>query len=370
MTPDTLTLAEAGEFRLIDEVVLPLAEQFGLGNTGGDDCAFVDAQGTLAVSADVGPRPLVRSLPGYEDDLEAAGWLAVAATASDIAAAGARPLFLTNCVDAPADLLVGDLRKFLLGAFRACAAFGFGNGGGDLRQGSRTEMRTFAAGVTPGGARLGRCGAAEHDHLVLIGPAGRVMANFLLARSGAPEIIRDGLLRPDAETVLRFPRPQVETMPFLAERKLLLAASDTSDGLIAAILNIAKASRCGFHLELASAMLPRIVRQAADSSGYDPWNIYFAWGDWSVAAAISATRLEEFASVCAAERIAWTPLGRATDIRGRLTAEVDGNAPSQVAALRNENFVDRGFNAGLEAHLRHILGADLFVADGGDPNRH
>ncbi|HZG07954.1 MAG TPA: AIR synthase related protein [Allosphingosinicella sp.] len=361
MVHDDLTLAEVGEFRLIDEVVLPLAEALGLGNTGGDDCAFVEAQGTIAVSADVGPRPLVRSIPGYENDFEAAGWLAVVATASDIATAGAKPLFLTNCVDAPADLRVGDLRKFLTGAFRACAAFGFANGGGDLRQGSRLEMRTFAAGSAPGGARLGRSGAKAGDHLVLIGRAGEVMANYLLARCGAPDVVREGLLTPATETLLRFPRPQVHAMPLLAERKLLVAASDTSDGLIGAIMNMAKASRCGFDLELAAAMLPPAVRQAADASGYSPWNIYFAWGDWSVAAAVPVTRLDEFASVCATESITWTPLGRASGNRGLISARIDGLGPHEVTPLRNENFLDLGFNAGLDAHLGHILGTSLFT---------
>lgn len=362
MTADDLTLAQLGEFRLIDEVMLPLAESFGLGNTGGDDCAFVEARGCLAISADVGPRPLIRSLRGYEDDYEASGWLAVVATASDIATAGARPLFLTNCVDAPADLRVGDLRKFLGGAFRACAEFGFANGGGDIRHGPRLEMRTFGAGTAPGRSRLGRSGAAPDDDLVLVGPAGEVMASFLLARSGAPEVVRDGQLLPDTETVLRFPRPRIEAMALLAERGLLSATSDTSDGVVGAILNIAKASHCGFELELAADMLPDLVRRAAGASGYDPWNIYFAWGDWSVLATIPPTRLEEFAAACATERIAWTKLGRVSGARGTIRARVEGLGPYAVTPLRNENFTNLGFNAGLEPHLRHLLGTRLFVA--------
>lgn len=364
MKSDNLTLGELGEFRLIDEVVIPLAESLGLGNTGGDDCAFIEARGCLAVSADVGPRPLIRNLRGYEDDYEAAGWLAVVATASDIATAGARPLFLTNCVDAPADFRVGDLRKFLRGAFRACAAFGFANGGGDLRHGPKLEMRTFGAGTTPGGIRLGRSGAALDDHLVLIGAAGHVMANFLLARSEAPEVVRDGRLVSESEAMLRFPRPHVEAMALLAERRLLRATSDTSDGLIGAILNIAKASLCGFELELKVEMLSELVQQAADESGYDPWNIYCAWGDWSVLATVPPVRLEEFAMVCEAERIAWTKLGRVSSASGKISAHIDGVGPYAVTPLRNENFTDLGFNAGLEPHLRHLLGTPLFAAQG------
>src|SRR4051812_35802224 len=98
-----ITLADLGEFRILAEVILPLARRADGVTEAGDDCAFVEAGGaTLAVTADVGPRPLIRSLTAHCDDWEASGWMAVLATASDIASAGARPLLLTNCVDAPA----------------------------------------------------------------------------------------------------------------------------------------------------------------------------------------------------------------------------------------------------------------------------
>lgn len=105
MTFGSLTLGECGELRLVEEVVLPIAREFDVETPVGDDCAIVPVNGSrLAVTADYGPTPLVWKLMGHENDLEAAGWLAVVVSASDVAAAGARPLCMTNCVDAPAHI--------------------------------------------------------------------------------------------------------------------------------------------------------------------------------------------------------------------------------------------------------------------------
>src|SRR5208283_3466775 len=270
------TLQDFGELRLVEEVVLPIAREFDLETRAGDDCAYICANGeVLAVTADVGPKPLLNSLPGYEDDLEAAGWLAVVATASDIASAGARPLFLTNCIDAPPRMLVADFASYLKGYFKACAELGFRNGGGDIRQGPRLSIRVFAAGICVSPYRIGRGGVAPDDLLILIGPAGQFMASYLLGAAqigaGAREKVS---LSPQIESTLRFPRPQLDAMTILAHEELIVAASDTSDGLLGAIENLARRSHCGFELALRDVLLPEVVREASQHTGFDPWNIF------------------------------------------------------------------------------------------------
>ena len=56
--------------------------------------------------------------------------LAVVVSASDVAASGARPVCMTNCIEAPPDFRIGDLIRYVRGYFSACAEFGFRNGGG------------------------------------------------------------------------------------------------------------------------------------------------------------------------------------------------------------------------------------------------
>lgn len=107
-----------------------MARSFDEATVAGDDCAFIQVgEHTLAATGDVGPRPVIQNLVAHQDDWEAAGWLAVVATASDIASAGAKPLFLTNCIDAPPTLQVEVLTSFMRGYFSALTSFGFRNGG-------------------------------------------------------------------------------------------------------------------------------------------------------------------------------------------------------------------------------------------------
>jgi len=120
------TLRDLGEFSLIESVVLPLARDILGASELGGDCSFASVGDlTIAVSADVGPRPLVQQLLGFANDQEAAGWHAAVATASDIATAGATPLLMTNTIDAPPDLDVADLQAFLKGYFQACRSLDF-----------------------------------------------------------------------------------------------------------------------------------------------------------------------------------------------------------------------------------------------------
>lgn len=354
-------LADIGEFGLIERVVLPLAKRADDLTQVGDDCAFIEAGNeTLVVTADVGPRPLIRSLAAYRDDWEASGWLAVVATASDVASAGARPLMLTNCVDAPADLEVAVLERFMEGYFKALNAFGFRNGGGDLRHGPELAARVFGVGTLGGVRRIGRSGARPGDRLVVVGPAGSFMSRYLLAA----EAERGGSVFPAAtpdDDPLRFPRPQLQAMRILAEHDLVLSASDTSDGLLGAIGNIGRASRCGFALELHDDLLAPEVRSAAAIPRVaSPWNLFFTWGDWSVAAVVGQERVAEFERICEQHVLDWRPLGWVTAEAGALDA-VFNHRDYSVTPIRNENFIDHGFNAGLQGHLDYVLSTPILI---------
>lgn len=355
------TLADLGELRLIEEVILPMAREFDVATGVGDDCAYLQTDGRLlAVSADVGPKPLLQNLPGYEHDLEAAGWLAVVATASDIATAGAKPFFLTNCIDSPPELLVSDFAVFLKGYFKACAEFGFRNGGGDVRHGPMLSMRVFGAGTCDHGQKIGRGGVSAGDQLAIIGPAGMFMATYLLAAKGQSIALLDGKLTANAETILRYPRPQLRAMELLAKHGVLTAASDTSDGLLGAIDNLARSSQCGFELHLENSLLHPSVVTAASTHNIDPWNIFFAWGDWSVAVTIPADLFNSFEDICEQYSIQWSILGQATGNTCSLTARMNQGQLVNVNPIRNENFISRGFNAGIKGHLDYMLLTNLF----------
>lgn len=359
------TLGEIGELRLLEEVVLPMARRFDPATAAGDDCAFIlVGEHILAATGDVGPRPVIQNLAAHRDDWEAAGWLAVVATASDIASAAAKPLFLTNCIDAPPSLPVEALAGFMQGYFRALTTLGFSNGGGDLRHGPNLLARVFGVGLVEHGRRIGRGGATPGDHLVAIGPTGSFMANFLLAMSAEATAERALMPQYSAET-LRFPRPQLEAMQVLAHHGLIVAASDTSDGLIGAVDNIARKSQCAFQLRLDERhLVPEVLAAAKVYDVDSPWNIFFAWGDWSIAAVVPAGRLAEFASVCQSHQFEWRDLGVATSGKGLTARREPLGEWFELAILRNENFVSRGFNAGIAGHLNYILRTPLMLEQG------
>ena len=350
------TLRDVGEFALLESVVFPMARRYGVDADLGDDCGFVEIGGALiAVSADAGPRPLVQQLSGHETDYEAAGWHAVVATASDIATAGAKPLFLVDTIDAPPDLPVPFLQAFMDGYFRACAEFGFQTVGGDIRQGSVLTARVFGVGLVEHGARIGRRSAAPGDHVVLIGGAGAFISAFLFAERQGHHRLSSNIME-----ILRFPRPQLREMQVLAKHCLVSAASDSSDGVLGALENIGKQSQCGFHLNLDAKLLDERITNEASIRGFDPWNIFFCWGDWSVVAVVPQGRLLDFSKVASDHSIVWIPLGQVVHGPFSLHATVDG-IQQRVRVLRNENFVKTGFHAGLGSHINHMLATKLFT---------
>ena len=356
----SLCLRDVGELRLIEELVLPLARAHDAQTDAGDDCAYLPTvAGTLAVTADVGPKPLLQSIPGYENDHYAAGWMAVVATASDIATAGAKPFFLTNCIDAPSTLLVGELEDFLTGYFEASREFGFRNGGGDLRHGTSLTARVFGTGICREKRQPDRSSMKPGDNIVVVGAAGEFMATYLIAMSALQRSPPLELKREWIE-LLRRPRPKLAEMQMLVERGLIRAASDTSDGLIGAVDNLCRSSRVGATFELSSKLLAPTVNEAALKTGYSPWNIFSAWGDWSVVCAIDAIDFANFSEVCRQHSITWTDLGRAEHADAPIRATIDGSEIKDVTIIRNENFVSRGFNAGLAGHLDYILSTPIF----------
>lgn len=362
-TGDRTNLSDLGEFGVLNEVLFPLAHAADRVTQTGDDCAYIDfGEKLLAVSADMGPRPLLDHIPGRQTDFEAGGWLAAVATISDLATAGAEPLFMTSCVDAPPDLSVQDFKEFMSGYFRACSCFGFRNGGGDIRQGATLAARVFGVGVVERSAKIGRRGGEPGDALVVIGPTGRVMSTYLRALAGDPIIVRAGNLTSEAEQILRFPEPRLFDMRRLGSAGLIEAASDTSDGLLGAIQNIVTHSGFGFELRLTQSMLPDYALRAMQSRClHSPWNLFFCWGDWSVAAVVSSKKLERFLEFCTRESIENLVLGVLTKESTR-RAVLDSGCYN-VNVVRNENFVCDSYNAGVETHICHMLQTPLFYHD-------
>ena len=190
------------------------------------------------------------------------------------------------------------------------------------------------------------------------------MSTYLRALAEEATIIRGGQLNPDSIEVLRFPKPRFREMRNLVGNGVIAAASDTSDGLLAAIYNIANRSRCGFDLELTADLIPDYVARAARHADVgSEWNLFFAWGDWSIAAAVPAARLKEFRQICEADHVEYRVLGQMTDSR-LFRARLNRDRMTKVQILRNENFRAVGYNSNLGEHLKYMLTTPIFSHDG------
>ena len=91
-----------------------------------------------------------------------------------------------------------------------------------------------------------------------------------------------------------------------------------------------------------------------------PWNLFITGGDWSVAAVVDRERVVEFEGICEQHVLDWRPLGWVTADAGALNAVLNHRDYS-VTPIRNENFLDRGFNSGLQGHLDYVLSTPVLT---------
>lgn len=353
-----LTLADWGEFRIIDELLLPLLNNNNNRVTIGDDCAVVPLKASnrqLIVTSDACPVPLA-SLLGI-DDWFMWGWYSVLINASDLAAAAADPIAFTSSVEAPSSMLVQSFREFFSGMIAACRAFNLANAGGNIRQAPRFECHGTAFGECPADREpLTRSGAKPRDVIVAIGTLGRCICAYLKASVDGLQSLDDS-----QRNSLLQPTVKIREMIALAKERVASAASDNSDGVLGAIWNILEKSNVGAILDLDRSILSDEILQTAQRFKLDPWNLAFFWGDWQVIACIRSTSLDSFASFTRSHSIPYQYLGRIAEgpvqILGRRGAEIH-----RLNLIRNENFTADSYNSAVQDQVDYQLRAPLIIA--------
>jgi len=192
---EAATLRDLGEFRVLNEEVLPI-----VGSVLGDDCAVLDIA--------IGVRQLVVT---------------------------------TDAFDAPDFFPISTLRDFFEGMTSACHHFQLRNSGGNLRQAPRFACHGTVIGTLPlGESALNRRDCARGDAVFVVGDCGLFISTFLNA--GKSGILA---LPPGGKDRLTKPVAQNREMISLRERRLVTSANDNTDGLIGAMWNIPERSGCG-----------------------------------------------------------------------------------------------------------------------------
>jgi thiamine-monophosphate kinase len=264
------TLAERGEFALIDALRsrLPVGRDVELGP--GDDAAVIAApDGRVVATTDV----LVEGLHFRRDWSSAydVGRKAAAQNLADVAAMGARGQALLVGFAAPRDLPVEWALSFADGLADECAVAGASVAGGDVVASRQLVLSITALGTLDGRAPLRRSGARSGDVVAVCGRLGWSAAGWAVFRRGfrSPRAVVDAH---------RQPAPPYSAGPEAASLGAT-ALIDVSDGLLADLGHVARASGVEIVLDSAAFDLAEPLVTVAAATGEDALTYVLTGGE-------------------------------------------------------------------------------------------
>jgi thiamine-monophosphate kinase len=250
-----------------------------------DDAAILDSDDAspgIALKIDRGP-----SAVSYRFGLSSRivdGRLAATACCSDLLAVWSQPQALMLSVTVPPETPIFDVDDSLDGFMEVCDQNGVEFVGGDTKAGS---WNLVACGIgvlkaTAARRRRGRPG----DLVVVCGDIGSFTAATLRAMNLASSITLD-----DATSILSNPAARWQEAEWLRGRLAPVSATDASDGMYEAILNVAAD---GFGVSIDEQRLPfsEIARRVSNETSIPLTNFLFGGGDWNLVLAIAPGDLE------------------------------------------------------------------------------
>lgn len=257
----------------------------------GDDAAIINVPEDfeLVMSMDT----LVSGVHFFEDSApEDIAFKSLAVNLSDIAAMGASPCWISLSLTLPEKDLVW-IEKFSTSFNELAAKHSLVLLGGDLSKGP-LSITVQIQGISPKGKSLRRSGANPGDAVYVTGKLG--------AAAYALKSIEDRNLLPKATKIeiQRFSRPEARIKTGIALRDLATSCIDISDGLLADLGHILKASKVGAEINLSeipySDSLQNIKKNKAIElalTGGDDYELCF-----TLPARLSAQVLDDLRSIC------------------------------------------------------------------------
>ncbi len=291
------TLGELGEFGLIAAITAAdrseradAADQDAVLLGPGDDGAVLLSDGPVVCSIDC----LIEGVHfrrNWSGPVEV-GRKSVAVNVADIEAMGARPTGVLVGFSAPADLPARWALDFAAGVRAECAAAGVRLLGGDVTRSRDISIAVTALGTLAGSA-VTRDGAQPGDVVALCGRVGWAAAGWAVLGRGfrSPRAVVEAY--------------QVPAVPYGQGRAAAAAGAhamiDVSDGLIADLGHVARASQVVIDLDPAAFEIADPLRAVAAATGSDPLVLSLTGGeDHALAAAFAAADVPP----------GWTVIGR------------------------------------------------------------
>jgi thiamine-monophosphate kinase len=304
MTDSEPTLAELGEFTVIDRITAGRVQPPNVLLGPGDDAAVVLASdGRTAVSSDmlVQDRHFRLDWSSPHD----IGRKAIAQNAADVEAMGATATAFVVAFGAPKDTPAAAAIALSDGMWTEAGIFGAGIVGGDMVSAPLWVISVTVLGDLGGRAPVRRDTARAGDTVAVAGELGRSAAGYALWLKGIRD--HDELRRRHV-----VPVPPYGQGP-AAARAGASSMTDVSDGLIADLGHIATTS--GVLIDLsAQALRPDhdALAAAAASTGADAW-------DWVLGGGEDHALVATFAG---APPPGWRTIGRVLD--GPAGVRLDG----------------------------------------------
>jgi len=230
-------LSELGERYLIRYLVEHLDwPENGLLPPGDDAAAFwftgqlVASVDTLVWETDVPPGMTARQ----------AGWKAVTAAVSDLAAKGARPRYILLSLSINPSTEFNDFVELITGAQEAAKKYGASIAGGDINETSSPSISVTALGSSE--KLLSRVGTCPGDMLACTGLFGKTFAGLHAAMNSRPveQVLSEAVY---------FPVARVDEGVALAGCGGVSACIDSSDGLAESLYQLSELNRVGFMVE-------------------------------------------------------------------------------------------------------------------------
>lgn len=253
-----MKLSKLGEFGLIEL----LAKAAGAGDERlligiGDDAAAWKGDDSIqlaTVDSFIEGVHFTRSTASWPD----IGWKALAVNLSDIAAMGGIPRYALVSLALPNDTRAEDVGSLYHGLLELARQYGVTIIGGDISTAPLIAISITVLGSSPTRQLLTRSSAKVRDTVAVTGQLGASAAGMELLASQRH-------LDKEAETILKnaFLRPT----PHIAEGLLLVeqgvkTAIDVSDGLVADLNQICRASGVGARIEVERVPVEPTVKDA------------------------------------------------------------------------------------------------------------
>jgi thiamine-monophosphate kinase len=320
VTGEVQSLAQIGEREMMRRLRARIPQGEGVLVGVGDDAAAVELGPVALVTAD----SLVENVHFRRDwtPPRLLGRKALSVNLSDIAAMAGVPRHATVSLALPADLPWSFVDELYDGLLERAAETGVNLVGGNLSASGQGIVIDVTL-LGQGGRIVRRSGALAGDHLLVTGTLGGAAQGLKLLAQGARlssegELVSTGVWTdtsaPAVTSCLRAqldPRPPLALARSLAERDLVHAAIDVSDGLSADAFALCEASGVACGIEFAEIPVDPQVSQLVRAGGGDALSMALHGGeDYQLLLVTPAERVEDLKELGAVFNTLVTDLGQ------------------------------------------------------------